>query len=186
MNQHPLTEDMRMYYAGTYIFRHGSEGEVQCMMVNGTERIGDDTKFDGFRFVGDIHTAEKSLPDVWTFRGDELLDWRPFSGYYDVDGKGKRYITFSVNNRTQRKGVDPRNIVVNGRQNNLNCKIMCKVFEQSLTMCSNPASRDLWVNDGKVHWKGNQVGTLDKEGVFTPGEHHKQIEEFVCRLLQNT
>ncbi|ARB31540.1 hypothetical protein B5P22_31025 [Pseudomonas tolaasii] len=186
MNQHPLTEDMRMYYAGTYIFRYGPEGEVQCMCVNGTERTGDDTKLDGFNFIGDVFNADKQIDGVWSFKGDQLLDWRPFSGYYDIDGKGKKYITFSVNNRTQRKGVDPRNIVLNGRSNGLNCKVMCKVFEQSLNMCSNPASRDIYVDGDKVNWKGNLVGTIDKVGVFVPGDKHKQIEDFICRLLQNT
>lgn len=189
MNQHPLTEDMRMYYGQTYIFRE-KDGKVEAMLVENTEAVGDDRLMDGFEFIGLVFTSDTKPEDAvyGRFLGSDMIEYRPFSGYYDLSKKGlrNRYVTFAVNNRSQRKGLDPRNILINGAPSGLHGWQIVELYEQSQQMCSNPASRDIFVTKaGEVHWKGQLVGTLGKEGKFTSNENHKPVEELVCRLLQN-
>lgn len=185
MNRHPLTDDMRMYYAGTYIFRNAKDGTIEAMLVDGTERIGDDTLFDGFDFIGHVYTSDLNKEATYgRFNGTDLIEYRPFSGYYNLGGKAKKYVTFAVNNRSQRKGIDSRNVLIGNRAAGLTGQQMVMIYEQSQAMCSNPASRDIYISGTKVHWKGNEVGTLT-DGKFEANETHKQVEGLVCRLLQN-
>lgn len=185
MNKHPLTDDFRMYFNGTVIFRDNS-GEIEAMYVEGTERIGDDTTLDGFNLQGQTYSADKELGYArWV--ATDMINYRPISGYYDLNGKGARsyYVEFVVNNRSQRKGIDPRNIRVNGAPYIPTNHALCRIFAQSQDFISNPGLRDLFTNSKKeVYWKGIKVGKMTADG-FVVNEQHKQVEGLVCRLLQS-
>lgn len=184
MNYHPLTEDMRMYFANTYIVRQ-KNGETQVLWVDHTVRIGDDTKLDGFEFVGVMYTTEGHQADDVHFRGDEMIEWRPTSGYYSLPGKrGRQYVQFHVQNRTQRKGLNPGGCTVNGRAADLRGSDVAAMFDQTAAMLSNPALRDINVVNKKVHWRGYEVGEI-KDNVFAAAEEFNHLEGMVCRLLQN-
>ncbi|UMO76479.1 hypothetical protein DNAM_530 [Pseudomonas phage BroderSalsa] len=184
MNRHPLTEDFRMYFSGTYVLRIADGGEVQAMYVETTDRNGDDTQLSGVTFMGSTYNS-KGRVAVDSFSADQMIEFRPVSGYFDIGRGEKEYISFTVNNRTQKKGIDPRCAMANGRGLDLNGKIVAKLFEQSQAMISNPAARDINVTkDGEVHWKGLHVGKTTG-GEYTPIEQYKGLEKLVCRLLQN-
>lgn len=185
MNKHPLAADFSMYYAGTYIFRQGQKG-YEAMLVDQTEATGDDTRLDGFVMIGRTFNSKEDL-GVKRWPADQIINFRPTSGYYDV-GRGQRdsFITFAVNNRTQRKGIDTRNIIVNGGPAHLDGTQMVKLFEQAQGMDSRPGQRDLFVDkSNNVHWKGAKVASVDGKGKVTMAEQFKQFEEIVCRLLQS-
>lgn len=184
MNTHPLTGDFNMYYTGTYIFRL-IDGVPHTMMVEGTEQDGDDTQLDGVLMLGTVFNERENLGfQRWPASTMEAV--RPFSGYFNLAGGAdeRSYLTWSVNNRTQRKGVDPRNALVGGRPSGLSGSQMCKVFSQSLEMNSRPGYRDIYIKDGTVHWKGLKVGTMGDSG-YVANEQYKQLEVLICRLLQH-
>lgn len=186
MNHHPLTGDFNMYYNGTYIFRY-IDGVPHTMMVEGTERDGDDTQLDGVLMCGQVYNESDNL-GYQQWRASTMEAARPFSGYFAVyDGTRERqYITWNVNNRSQRKGVDPRNAVLHGAPGNgLNGSQVCKVLAQTADMNCKPGMRDLYVDSKDVvHWKGMKVGAR-VEGAFSPDDKFKQIEVLICRLLQS-
>lgn len=184
MNTHPLTGDFSMYYSGTYIFAI-IDGVPHTMMVEGTEKVGDDTQLDGVQMLGQVYNERQNVGfGRWLASTIEAV--RPFSGYFNVNdpAASRNYLTWVVNNRTQRKGIDPRNAVLDGRGFQLSGTQMCKVFAQSLEMNSRPGYRDIFIDDNKVHWKGLHVGTMT-DGAYVAEEKHKKLETLVCRLLQN-
>ncbi len=185
MNKHPLTDDMRMYYNGTYVFRE-KDGRIEAMFVDGTTRDGDDRQMAGVVFQGNTWNSDGGLDEI-QWHGDELLPVRIVSGYYDLDGKGVRnkYLTYSINNRSQRKGVDVRNFMVNGGGFNFSGHLLCRVVEQGGAMCSNPGYRDLFVGKEKVYWKGNFAGTIQKDGSFKAEKPFANFEDYVCQLLRS-
>ena len=65
--------------------------------------------------------------------GSDMIQYRPLSGYYDLDGNGVRdkYVTISLNNRTQRKGLSKSNVMVNGNQGEISPRQLCRMFAQS-------------------------------------------------------
>lgn len=189
MNRHPLTADFDMYYRGTFVFRNGPKG-FQAMMVDSTTRDGDDTQPAGVRLHGNVYSTDADQGGgVW--RGDELIPFRPVSGYFDLKNTGNRsiFMSYTVSNRTQRKGFDSRTCVAGGGPWTPNGVQVARLFEQSQGLDSRPGHRDLYIQetrDGKrVHWKGVHVGSLNGEGKFSPLEQFKKFEEIVCRLLQN-
>lgn len=183
MNQHPLTADFQMYYSGTYVFRL-INGVPHAMLVDGTERNGDDTQLEGVLFIGSVWDERNGL-DVQQWPASEIDSIRPMSGYYNLNLNGDRrwYIQYSVNNRSQRKGFDSRNLIVDGEPNGLGGVKICRIYAQTLEMNSRPAHRDLWINGDKLHWKGTEVGTMTA-GAFTAHEQFKSCEALICRLLQ--
>lgn len=185
MNRHPLSADFNMYYNGTYIFRQGPKG-YEAMMVEGTDRNGDDTMPSGVNLMGQAYNSAGELGfQTWT--GDEIINFRPISGYYAVGRTKERssYLSFSVNNRTQRKGFDPRNVLLNSSPWAPNGQRMVQIFEQAQGLDSRPGARDIFVDKaGKVHWKGVHTGT-NTDGKYVSEEAFKQFEEIVCRLLQS-
>ncbi len=186
MNTHPLTDDMRMYYSGTYIFRE-HKGVIQCMYVESTERIGDDRMMDGFEFIGPVSDHTGSDGEFKRWLGSDMIQYRPLSGYYDLDGSGVRdkYVTIALNNRTQRKGLDRRNVMVNGVQGEISPRQLCRMFAQSEELCSQPKARDTYVDGDKAYWKGNLVGTIDGDKLVVL-EPFDKMEGFLCQLLLNT
>lgn len=185
MNRHPLTADFNMYYNGTYIFRQGAGG-FEAMLVEGTNNPdgADDTVTAGVQLSGHVYNKDKDLGyQTWT--GDEILAFRPTSGYYEINGKGRNvYLSFSVSNRTQRKGFDSRNVLANGAPWSPNGRQMVKIFEQAQGLDSRPGARDIYMNGNVVNWKGVHVGDMEGEK-FIPLKQFKQFEELVCRLLQS-
>lgn len=185
MNKHPLTADFHMYYAGTYVFRNGPNGP-EAMLVDGTNANGDDTQYAGVNLSGHTYSETAELGYV-TWTGDEMVNFRPISGYFALKGKERSsFVTFAVGNRTQRKGFNARDVIVGGGPWTPNGSQVVKLFVQSQGLDSRPAFRDLYIDKNRaVHWKGVKVGSQDAEGKFTADEAFKQFEEMVCRLLQS-
>lgn len=185
-NTHPLTEDWRMYFNGTYIFSTAF-GEPRAMLVEDVERNedGDDRQLDGMSFSGTVYNVNGEVEwGRWT--ADNRDDFRPVSGYFDLEGNGRRnrYITYHVANRSQRKGVDPRNILTNGQAQGMSGQRICRIYSQSLEMASRPGHRDFYISaENNVYWKGLQVGTMT-DGVFTANNLHQNKEAMLWRLLQ--
>ncbi|AWY03068.1 hypothetical protein SCYZ1_12 [Pseudomonas phage SCYZ1] len=185
-NTHPLTEDWRMYFNGTYIFST-SNGEPQAMLVEDVERVdgGDDRQLDGMVFSGSTFNVNGELE--WArWSADIRDDFRPVSGYFDLEGNGRRnrYITYHVANRSQRKGVDSRNILTNGNASGMSGVRLARIYSQSLEMASRPGHRDFYIKeDGAVYWKGLSVGTMT-DGAFTANQLHTNKEAMLWRLLQ--
>ena len=185
MNRHPLTADFGMYYSGTYVFRNGPKG-VEAMYVEHCTRDGDDTKPSGVVLHGHAYSTTNELNEG-RWKGDELIAFRPVSGYFDLKHTQKRanFVTFSVSNRTQRKGFDSRTVIVGGAPWNPTGIQVARIFEQSQGLDSRPGHRDIYIDGDKVHWKGVHVGLNDKEGKFAALKQFKQFEDMVCQLLQS-
>uniref|UniRef100_A0AB39C6W6 Virion structural protein n=1 Tax=Pseudomonas phage KV2023 TaxID=3234047 RepID=A0AB39C6W6_9CAUD len=181
-NRHRLAGDFNMYYSSTFAFFR-VDGEPRVVYVDDTESIGDDRQFDGFRLLGNVFR-----PDGGQYYGgvvySEVEGVRPPSGYYDVFGSGERdtYVSFLVNNRTQRKGVDPRNVLINHGQQAVTGQMMIRIFLQAEEMISDPAHRDFFIKDGVVNWKGVKVGQM-VDNRLSVDEQFKNQEDLLCRLL---
>ncbi|CCE60775.1 hypothetical protein tf_20 [Pseudomonas phage tf] len=190
-NKHPLQSsgDFGMYYNGTWVFSYVN-GQPHAMYVEGTERVagGDETQLSGVLLIGNTFNADGDAGySRWAC--DRIEDFRPISGYCDFgSGVRNKYVTYNVPNRTQKKGLDQRNILVNNRQTNLRGHQMVMLFTQTLGMVSSPADRDFYItgdNLGVVFWKGVEVGRL-VNGALVCNETHKTKEIILCRLLQNS
>lgn len=184
-NDHPLAGDFTMYYGNTYVFFE-KEGVPHVMYVEGTEEDGDDTRFDGFILLGRTYTLDDNEGRYSRVRFSDVVTDRPASGYYDIHGTGFRnvYVTFAVNNRTQKKGLDPRNFILNGIGSNgsLYPVHVLRIFLQSRDMISSPSHRDFYTEEGKrVFWKGMLVGDL-VEGQLVVKDEFKKQEGLLCRL----
>lgn len=187
MNQHPLTADYRMYLHDTYVFAF-IDGELQTMCVSDTRRTGDDRTMEGFEVMGSVYNRDGRIGEDWAQWPANILEaFRPISGYYDLTGRGQRnrYITFVVNNRTQRKGVDIRNVMVHGRQRGCHPNELVRIWEQSRDMPSRPGHRDFYQEaSGKLHWKGSHIGRIEGENFIAEPDFEK-YKDLVCRLLQS-
>jgi hypothetical protein len=186
MNRHPLTEDFRMYFNNTYVFSM-SNGEPQAMFVTGTTRLGNDTQLEGVGLLGDVYNARGLVAEGATWAASTIETLRPPSGYYDLRGDGRRrsYVTFQVANRTNRKGVDPRTLLINNRQAHINGSSMARLYAQALEMNSRPGYRDFYRNpEGVVFYKGFEVGTMEEGQPFEANQENKSRESMLWRLLQ--
>lgn len=184
MNKHPLTEDMRMYYGGTYIFRIVN-GEVETMLVETTERKGDDTDLKNVIFWGQAFNEKGELGEAkWS--GADMVNFRPPSGYYDLKGNGvrDRYVTYTVSNRSQRKGFDNRACIVNNQGYNITGRELARMYPQAQAMDSRPGHRDIFIKGTEVHWKGYMVGKFDAKK-FVADDKFKKLETLICQLLQS-
>lgn len=182
-NIHRLTEDWRMYFCGSYIFAL-MNGEYCTMYVEDVVRNGDDTDTNGMQFIG-IVTKPNGDQDNTRWDADLREEFRPISGYYRLgNNAAKTWVTYNVPNRTQRKGVDSRNVLLSGSPG-CTALQMLKIFTQSLEYISKPGTRDFYVtNAGAVKWKGLDVGNM-VDGAFVANEHHKNKEALLWRLLQS-
>lgn len=183
-NKHPLTEDWRMYFGATYIFSTAS-GEPRAMYVEDVERTGDDRQLEGMVFIGTIYNVHGEV-EYGRWPAEQRDDFRPVSGYFDLESSGfrDRYVTFHVANRSQRKGIDARNVLINGAANGIAGHRLCRIYAESLEMASRPGHRDFFIKpDQTVFWKGLRVGTMT-DGVFVANEIHKNKEQQLWRLLQ--
>lgn len=183
-NIHRLTEDWRMYFCGTYIFAE-FEGRYRTMFVDDVVRTGDDTKLEGMEFVGTSYDAEgNEYHNRWP--ADIRLEFRPISGYYELGTNGaKIWVTYNVPNRTQKKGVDARNVLLGGTPGCRSDKLV-KIFTQAQGFISKPGSRDFYIlTSGVVRWKGVEVGRMNGNE-FVANDHHKNKEALLWRLLQNS
>lgn len=182
-NIHRLTEDWRMYFCGTFIFA-AIEGQYRVMQVDDVLRSGDDTQLEGMDFVGTIWDTEGNMSNGrWGAASRE--EFRPISGYYQLgqDPNVKAWVTFNVPNRTQKKGVDTRNVLLNNMPG-CSPERLLKIFIQSQEYVSKPGNRDFHVKtNGRVFWKGLEVGNM-VDGAFVASELHKNKEAVLWRLLQ--
>ena len=182
-NIHRLTEDWRMYFCGSFIFAT-VDGEDRAMYVEDVVRTGDDTDTEGMEFLG-IITRPNGDQDHGRWPANWREEFRPISGYYRLgNNQHKTWVTFNVPNRTQRKGVDNRNVLLNGTPGCSHLQ-MLKIFEQSQEYVSKPGTRDFYIKtNGEVHWKGFEVGRMT-DGNFVANDHHKNKEALLWRLLQS-
>lgn len=184
-NRHRLTEDWRMYFCGTYIFAF-IQGVLKTMIVDDVTRVhgGDDTQLDGMEFHGITTDGDGNTQhEVWNAEIRE--EFRPISGYYVLGNNGRKsWVTFNVPNRTQKKGVDSRHVVVNNGTGATGAQL-ARIFVQAQEYISKPGNRDFYVMaNGAVHWKGLEVGRMDG-ATFVANEAHKNKEAVLWRLLQS-
>lgn len=172
-----------MYFCGSFIFAM-IEGEYRTMYVEDVIRNGDDTDTDGMEFMG-IVTRPNGDQENTRWAANIREEFRPISGYYRLGGNAaKSWVTFNVPNRTQRKGVDNRNVIIGGTPGASHLQ-MLRIFTQSLEYISKPGTRDFYITQGgNVRWKGLDVGSM-VDGAFVANEHHKNKEALLWRLLQS-
>lgn len=178
-NHHPLTADFSMYYTGTYVFAN-IDGEPRCMYVQETDRNGDDTKLAGVNLLGTVYTVNDCLGSgVWS--ADRMDHMRPFSGYFDLGNPQKEYVSWVVRNRSNKKGFSPNDI---NHPGGISGQQVTMLYAQSRDLHCCPGRRDIYIHDGKLNWKGMEVGTY-VDGKFTPHQPFIECEAMVCRLLQH-
>lgn len=182
-NIHRLTEDWRMYFCGTYIFA-AINGQYHIMLVDDVVRDGDDTQLEGMRFIGTVWDQEGHTSEG-RWEANIREEFRPISGYYSLvnNQEVKTWVTYNVPNRTQRKGVDSRNVLLN---NTPGCtpERLLKIFVQAQEYISRPGNRDFYIRtNGQVFWKGLEVGNM-VDGAFVANDLHKNKEAVLWRLLQ--
>lgn len=178
-NRHPLTNDFRMYYQGTYVTRDTPMG-YEVMFVAAVDSAGDDTDPHNVVFRGRTWGPDGqdiSLDSRW--RGDEVQARIPRFGYYNF-GDGPVYVSYASNNRTNRKGLDARIILFNGQSGGLNGRKASVLFNQ----CEFPGQfgRDLCVSNNRLLWKGQTVGTL-RNGDVVLRKNKEHLKELICKLL---
>lgn len=182
-NLHRLTDDWRMYFAGTYIFAI-IDGRYATMYVDDVERTGDDRDLDGMTFHGTV-TYSNGDQEASSWLANVRDEFRPISGYYQLGNhRDRRYwFQYTVPNRTQKKGLDTRNALVDHAPG-ISARYLAQVYQQSQDFLSRPGARDFYVRGNVVKWKGLEVGRMDGD-VFVANENHKNKEALLCRLLQS-
>ncbi len=179
-NTHPLVRDFNMYYGGTYIASEGPDG-LSVMHVSEVTSEGDERLIENLRFVGKAWDPSGNYLGVQTWTGDQMVPRIPRCGYYDLPGMGVVYVSYSIGNRTNRKGLDPKTVLVNNAGSRMNGQSIAILFNQ----CEFPGSfgRDVCVVNNKILWKGLEVGLL-RSGEVTIWKDHEDSMEFICKLLQ--
>lgn len=182
-NRHPLTADFQMYYRGCYICRSGPNG-YDTMYVDTVNAAGDDRQVRNIRFHGPVFRAgQTEADDNWgEWAGDEIEVRIPRHGYYLFNGSSTPvYLSYQAQNRTNRRGLDPRTVMINGRvKPDLRHRQINTLFNQ----CEFPGqfSRDLCVHDNSLLWKGVAVGTL-VNGNVTINASYEKAKELICEQL---
>jgi hypothetical protein len=152
------------------------------MYVEAVGADGDDRLVENMRFHGRVTTPDGRTGDdrrIWT--GDEVSVRVPRFGYYQIGSGGPVYLSYSAPNRTNRKGLDPRTITINGRgKSDLSARQINVLFNQ----CEFPGafSRDLCVHNNNLLWKGVTVGTL-VNGDVTILNKYEPVRELICEQL---
>lgn len=181
-NRHPLTADFQMYYRGTYVCRQAPDG-YDTMYVENVTSNGDDRVVNNLLFIGHVCRASgEVLDDLQTWPGSEIEVRIPKHGYYSVPGStAPIYLSYAPQNRTNRRGMDPRVIMINGRgKSDLRHRTINVLFNQ----CEFPGqfSRDLCVHSNNLLWKGMTVGTL-VNGNVTIQPKYEKVRELICEQL---
>ena len=176
-NRHNLVGDFRMYYTSSYVAREREDGKLDVMYVADVTGGDDATSVKWLTFHGEVFDGNSV--NVRSWRGDEVCMFIPPSGYY-MYGNTPAYISYSVDNRTNKKGVQPSRILVNGRQLRINYENMYNLFNGIKP--KNCFGRDLLLKDGHIHWRGQDAG-LFNDGNLTLSEQFKHLETYVCKVL---
>lgn len=182
-NQHPLVADFQMYYRGCYVCRAVPDG-YDTMYVEAITADGDEREIANIRFVGHVFRCGASGPEeeLHTWRGDEIEVRIPRHGYYSLPGSTVPvYLSYVAQNRTNRRGLDPRTILINGRtKGDLRHRSINILFNQCLF--PGQFSRDLCVYNNNLLWKGMEVGTL-VNGNVTIQTKYEKAKELICEQL---
>ena len=181
-NRHPLTGDFQMYYRGTYVCQDGPQG-YSTMYVEAVTNDGDDRILSNLRFIGRVCSPEGVIsPAPVTWAGDQLSVRVPRYGYYQLPGlSGPVYLSYQAQNRTNRKGLDPRTILFNSRSREV---ITHQQVNTLFNQCGFPGSfgRDLCVFNNNLMWKGTKVGLL-VSGDVTLLNKYEPLREMLCEQL---
>jgi hypothetical protein len=154
------------------------------MYVDAIESDGDDRQLRNILFRGRVVLAsgEDTSEEISTWRGDIIEVRIPKHGYYSLPGmSGPVYLSYLPQNRTNRRGLDPRTIMINGRaKSDLRRRQINTLFNQ----CEFPGqfSRDLCVHNNNLLWKGILVGTL-VNGDVTILNQYQQVRDLICEQL---
>lgn len=172
-NVHPLNGDLGMYFRGCYISKV-TEDETQVMLVCEVSLIdeeGDPCKLENIQFYGDIWSSNGSNRDSWV--GTEVDVSVPLPGYRKI-GDSLSYLRYITENRTTKKGIDPRR--VHG-VDSLNLKVMYQVL-------NGENLGDLIESEGFIQFRGETVGSrIDSTIILVP--RYKSLEEYICQRLGN-
>jgi hypothetical protein len=177
-NSAPLTADLSMYYKGTYICRHVKD-DLQVMYVQGVEAKGDDTKLTGVIFFGYVRTKDGEKDGRVSWSAEEVLFFVPPSGFYKFYS-GPKYVSYIVENRSQKKGLNPNRVLFNGIRAEINLKTAYSLFNHS--HFEGKFSNDLAVIKGDIQWKTLKVGKLH-DGAVTITKQYEHLQELICKLL---
>ena len=178
-NQHPLAGDLSMYFRGTYVAKE-LFGVLRVMYVR---EVSQDTSIDSnklrsVRLHGDTIDTKGSIErdDTWT--ADNLLDL-PKQGYRLL-GTTPYYISYSSENRSNKKGLDPRKVKFNGKALDLTLIRALVIYEDKPFRLK--FSSDLIGHKGTLLWRGLDIGTF-KDGVATIKQDYEYLEDYVCKVL---
>lgn len=176
-NRHNLVSDFRMYYSGSYIAKEADDGKLHIMMVADVTGNADGTSINDLTFHGEVFDGQRTNVHMWN--GSDVCVYIPPSGYY-MYGKIPAFFSYSVDNRTNKKGVQPNRILVNGRQLRLNYENMYNLFNRIKP--KNCFGRDLLLKDGHIFWRGQDAG-LFTDGNLTLENNFTHLETYVCKVL---
>lgn len=176
-NEAPMAADFSMYYRGTYVAKE-VPGDIQVMFVEAVQGVGDDSKLRNIQLTGHAQGAEGPL-GVVTWKASEVLAMLPASGFYKMSS-GIKYISFTIENRTQKKGLQSNRVLYDGTRTDISLRgayilYNAKPFEGLF-------SKDLCLIKGVLHWKNFKVGKLH-DGDLTIYKQHEHLQELVCKLL---
>lgn len=178
-NRSSLVGDFRMYYTSTVVSKEESDGSLSVMLVADVTGNGrDETKIANLRLHGETWGANGDTGvKVWS--ADEVLAITPCSGYYKI-GDRVRYVTFRTDNRTNKKGFQNARVNYDGAPTRAVLRD-CWVFFNRPPL-KGRYTRDLYVGNNNINWKGVVVGTLH-DGVVTINKQHNHVKELVCKVL---
>lgn len=177
-NSSPLAGDFRMYYAGTIVARE-FEGDIQVMMVaDVVSERNDGIKLKDLTFVGEAWGKSGDL-GVPRWCAEEILTYVPPCGYYKV-GDGVGYVTYSTDNRTNKKGFQTQRVRFNNRAYRPTLRQCHQLFNR--VPVKGCFSRDIYLKDSELFWKGISIGKLH-DGNLTINKDYDHIKELVCKVL---
>ena len=178
-NRSSLVGDFRMYYSGTVVSKEEEDGSLSVMLVADVTGNGrDETKVANLALHGTVvNKAGDAGVQMW--KASDVLAITPCSGYYRV-GDRVHYVTFRTDNRTNKKGFQNARVSYDGAGVRATLRDCWVFFNRPIL--KGRYSRDLYVGNSKINWKGVEVGTLH-DGVVTINKEHNHVKELVCKVL---
>ena len=176
-NEAPMAGDFSMYYRGTYVARE-APNETQVMYVENVHAKGDDSKLKNILLTGYARTLAGEERNV-TWPASDVLAYLPSCGFYKMSS-GIKYVTFSTENRSQKKGLQANRVLFDGLRTDINLRGAYVLFNEK--PFDGLFSKDLCLIKGELRWKQFSIGKLH-DGALTIYKDYEYLQELVCKLL---
>lgn len=174
-NEHPLAGDLGMYFRGTFV------ANLNTKVVMKVDDVFCEEDMDQSRLCNLNFTGSTSEGHSQTWPGDTVSIELPLAGYRIIEHQ-VCYFSLATENRTNKKGLDPRRVRLNGEGTAVTHEMALELF------FGNNLGNYYFIpsegGDYDAFWKSQHVGKIIN------GEPHlkdnfKSMEKTICQRLEH-